>query len=254
MKHMSIKVTSLMNLPLSITPCPIAQAVVEVRFDTEAPEEAVFGLVYHALKTDFPKSSPMPMASLPTEFRKSDPNLVHQPLHRLVGEHLTVLVGAQAVAVGIRGAYPGWATAAEHFRATFARIADTGLIGKPRRFGLRYISFFAGDILPKLTLSVTIADNPISGAGTHFKTVLQSDGCQLLLQVGKDLKLVGEEQKTGSVIDIDSFVTEPEVDGGFNAALAGFLEKAHLAEKQLFFRLLKTEFLDTLSPTYADAD
>ncbi len=243
-----------MKLPLSITPCPIAEAVVEVRFDTDAPEDAVFGLVYHALKADFPKSSALPMASLPPEVRKSDPGLVHQPLHRLIGEHLTVLVGAQAVTVGIRGAYPGWAAAAERFRATFTRIADTGLIGKPRRFGLRYISFFPGDILPNLTLAIAIAGNPIRGAGTHLKTVIEVEGCQLLLQVGKDLMLVGEQKKTGSVIDIDSFVTEPEVDGEFDTALADFLEKAHLAEKQLFFELLKTEFLDTLSPTYADAD
>lgn len=242
-----------MKLPLSISPCPIAETVVEVRFDTTVPEEAVFGLVYQALKADFPKNTPLPIASLPADFRRSDPQLANQPLHRLEGEHLTVMVGAQMATVGIRGAYPGWTEGSERFRATFARIASTGLIGKPLRFGLRYISFFQGDILPKLTLSIAVAGEAISGAGTHLKTVLQADGCRLLLQVGKDLMLVGEQNKIGSVIDIDSFVTEPDTACGFDAALADFLERAHLAEKQLFFELLMPDFLATLNPIYADA-
>ena len=243
-----------MKLPLSITPCPIADTVVEVRFETEVPEEAVLGVVYQVLKVDFPKCTTLPVASLPSEMRKNDPNLASQPLHRLEGEHLTVMVGAQSVTVGIRGAYPGWGNVSEQFRMTLSRVAATGLIGKPRRLGLRYISFFNGDILPKLTLSVAIDGQPANGDGTHFKTVLTVDDCRLLLQVGKDLMLVSEHDKTGSVIDIDSFVTEPEVVGGFDATLTAFLEKAHLAEKQLFFRLLKPDFLSTLNPTYADAD
>ncbi len=243
-----------MKLPLSITPCPIAETVVEVRFETDVPEEAVLGVVYQALKSDFPKSTALPIASFPAEVRKSDPNLANQPLHRLEGEHLTVMVGAQSVTVGTRGAYPGWATVSERFRRTLERVAATGLIGKPRRFGLRYINFFSGDILPKLTLSVAIGGQTASGEGTHFKTVLDVEGCRLLLQIGKDLMLVSEQGKTGSVIDIDSFVTEPEVAGGFDATLAAFLERAHLAEKRLFFSLLKPDFLETLSPIYADAD
>jgi uncharacterized protein (TIGR04255 family) len=170
-----------MKLPKSITPCPIAEAVVDVRFETTVPEEAVFGVVYQALKDDFPKSTPLPLASLPADVRKADPQLANQPLHRLDGEHLTVMVGAQSVTVGFRAEYPGWAAVSERFRTTLARVAQTGLIGKPQRFGLRYISFFEGDILPKLTLSVSVAGEPVDGEGTFFKTVLTAKGCRLLL-------------------------------------------------------------------------
>jgi hypothetical protein len=68
------------------------------------------------------------------------------------------------------------------------------------------------------------------------------------------LKLIGDKKTPGSVIDIDSFVQEPDAAGGFDASLAKFLETAHLAEKQLFLRLLKTDFLATLKPTYSDDD
>jgi uncharacterized protein (TIGR04255 family) len=243
-----------MKLPVSIDPCPISETVAEVRFETPVPEDAVFGLVYQALKADFPKSTTLPAASLLPEVRKSDPNLAIQPLHRLDGEHLTVMVGSQAVTVGIRKGYPGWTVVSKRFRETFARLANTELIGKPLRFGLRYINFFQGDIFPKLTLSIAINNDPINGAATQLRTVLQAHGCGLLLQVSKDVMLVGEQKRVGSVIDIDSFVTEPDAAQGFEDALAEFLEKAHLAEKELFFGLLKEDFLATLNPTYAHAD
>jgi hypothetical protein len=41
-----------MKLPVSISPCPIVESVTEVRFETTVPEDAVFGLVYQALKAD----------------------------------------------------------------------------------------------------------------------------------------------------------------------------------------------------------
>jgi uncharacterized protein (TIGR04255 family) len=68
--------------------------------------------------------------------------------------------------------------------------------------------------------------------------------------VGKDMMLA-EQKRIGSILDIDSFVVGPDAAEGFEAALAGFLENAHSAEKQLFFGLLKEEFLKTLNPTYA---
>jgi uncharacterized protein (TIGR04255 family) len=149
-----------MKLPVSISPCPIVEAVAEVRFETSVPEDAIFGLVYQTLKTDFPKVETLPVASLPAELRKSDPNLALQPLHRLDGKDLTVLVGSQAVSVGVHGGYPGWATVSERLNTTFTRIASTGLIVRTHRFGLRYINFFQGDIFPNLALSIAINNEP----------------------------------------------------------------------------------------------
>ena len=52
-----------MKLPVTISPCPIVEAVAEVRFETLVPEDAIFGLVYQTLKTDFPKVETLPVAS-----------------------------------------------------------------------------------------------------------------------------------------------------------------------------------------------
>jgi uncharacterized protein (TIGR04255 family) len=241
-----------MNLPLSISPCPIVEAIAEVRFETSVPEDAIFGLVYQTLKEDFPKVETLPIASLPAELRKSDQNLALQPLHRLEGKDLRVLVGTHSVAVGVREGYPGWVAVSERLNSTFARIESTGLILKPVRFGLRYINFFLGDVFPNLALSITINNEPLTGAGTHFKTVIRMHDCSLLVQVGKDIMITGQKQ-VGSVVDIDSFVVAPDCSEGFKVSLARFLENAHTAEKELFFNLLKREFLETLNPIYPNA-
>jgi uncharacterized protein (TIGR04255 family) len=226
----------------------------EIRFDSVVPDDAVFGILYQTLMEQFPTVTALPMASIPAAIRRSDPNLAIQALHRLDGEHLTVLVGGQTIAVGIRGPYPGWAAVSQLFKETLSRVGKSGVIQKPRRFGLRYINFFDGDIFPSLTLSISVAGEAVIGEGTYVKTVLEANGYSLLLQVGKDMQLMGSVQKTGSVIDIDSFLSEPPDLGGFDATVSDFLEKAHLAEKQLFFKLLKPEFLKTLNPSYSDAD
>jgi uncharacterized protein (TIGR04255 family) len=85
---------------------------------------------------------------------------------------------------------------------------------------------------------------------TFFKTVLNGDGCKHLLQIGKGMSLMNNPQQTGSVIDIDSFTTD--VKGEFMNVLSTFLEHAHHSEKQLFFKILKPEFLNSLNPIYED--
>jgi uncharacterized protein (TIGR04255 family) len=66
--------------------------------------------------------------------------------------------------------------------------------------------------------------------------------------VGKGLALAHKPAETGSVIDIDSFIVEINKD--FGAVLENFLERAHTIEKEMFFKLLKPEFLETLNPVY----
>jgi len=43
------------RLPVSINPCPIAEAIFEVRFETTYPGDAIFGIIYNPFKDEFPK-------------------------------------------------------------------------------------------------------------------------------------------------------------------------------------------------------
>jgi uncharacterized protein (TIGR04255 family) len=239
-----------MKLPKSISPCPIVEAVFESRFQTDAPEEAVVGMVYQALREEFPKMSALPLASLPQQMRKADRELTYQPLHRLEGERMVLLIGPRNFAIASKGDYLGWQKYRADALRVFETVAATGIFQKVERFGLRYISFFEGDVLSNLTLSVQLQEKEIQGSESFFRTILQWEGCSCHLQVGKDLKLSNRDDKAGSVLDIDAFATLPTPSGSLLDDAEVFLETAHHAEKDLFFTLLKPEFLATLSPTY----
>lgn len=241
-----------MKLPKSISPCPIREAVAEVRFDSNVPTDAVFGIAYQALKASFPKADPLPILSLPANIRNTDKDLAFQPYYQLFNETTTVLVGPKVISVGMRGEYPGWTAHSRRIKETVAQFHQTGILTRTLRFGLRYISFFGFDIDPNLRLRITVDEASLDGDATFFKTVLVGKGCRSLLQIGKGQALVNTPGETGSVIDIDSFTTE--TSGEFIPMLERFLEEAHHAEKELFFRLLKPEFLKTLNPVYDDAN
>jgi uncharacterized protein (TIGR04255 family) len=241
-----------MKPPKSISPCPIREAVAEVRFEPNVPADAVFGIVYQALKREFPKANPLPILALPTNFRNTDKDLAFQPHYRLENETAVVLIGPKVIVVGMRGDYPGWAAHSQRIKGTLSEFHRTGILARTLRFGLRYISFFAFDIYPNLLLRITVDETSLDGEETLFKTVLTRKGCKTLLQVGKGLSLVNKPSESGSVIDIDSFVTE--IGGEFIPALDHFLEQAHHAEKELFFSLLRPDFLKTLNPIYDDAN
>ena len=241
-----------MRLPKSINPCPIREAVAEVRFESNVPADAVFGIVYQTLKKDFPKAEELPIAALPSQVRNTDKDLVFQPHYRLTSDTSTVLVGPKTIAVGMRGEYPGWAALSARTKEVLRQFNQTGIVKQPLRLGLRYISFFPFDVYPKLRLKISVNEESWNGDETFFKTVLARGGCRSLLQVGKGLALIGKPGETGSIIDIDSFTTE--TGGEFLSMLEKFLESAHQSEKELFFTLLRPEFLESLNPTYDHAN
>ena len=69
-----------MAAPKKITPCPIIESVVEIRFDSAIPAEAIFGVVYNAFNDIFPnKPINLPILQIPEQIRNSDPNLQYKP-------------------------------------------------------------------------------------------------------------------------------------------------------------------------------
>jgi uncharacterized protein (TIGR04255 family) len=240
------------RLPSSISPCPIKESVSEIRFKANVPDDAVFGIVYQVLKHNFSNVQQLPIMDLPSEFRTGDRSLQFQAYFRLENENQVALIGPRMIAVGMRGDYPGWQQHSSNLKSILTTCHSTGIIERISRMGLRYINFFSFDIFPKLRLRFSIGDTNIEGAETSFKTVLKAPDCNTLLQLRKDVALSKQPGKTGSVIDIDCFLSDPA--GEFGAALQGFLEKAHTAEKKMFFELLTPDFLATLNPAYTDGN
>lgn len=79
-----------MRLPLKIDPCPIIDALVEIRFSTTIHPNAVFGLLYNALQTDFSKVENLPILQWPEAVRSSDPSLQFKPHYKISSKEFVV--------------------------------------------------------------------------------------------------------------------------------------------------------------------
>lgn len=238
-----------MPLPLKITPCPILNTLVELRYNPSVPEEAVFGVLYTQLSAQFPQSEKQAILQLPAAIRDVNPKLRFQPHYRLRSEGYVISIGPKVFSLGLEGEYPGWAAFREKVLSVYGSVVLAGIIKQPLRLGLRYINILSPSAFADLTLQVSLAGTPLDGNRTFFRTILKREQNNLTVQVGKDVTAKhSRENKTGTLVDIDVFQSPT---GALSMEEMGeFIDSAHDSEKSLFFEILGPKVLQGLNPTY----
>lgn len=239
-----------MPRPTKITPDPIIDAVVEFRFESEVPPDAILGMLFNVVRKEFPNFQKLPIAQLPEEIRRNDPQLKFAPCYQSTSEGYRLNVGPNVISLGNSGDYVGWK---ENFfpflQQLIKQLEKSEIIKRFNRIGIRYIDFFKTDIFENITLSIKLNDNPISAKQTTFSAVFE-DG-ELLTRVNIQNNSTinrGEKQDFGSIIDTDTFM-EPCDNISFNK-LTSFVDKLHDVSLDVFFSLLEPDFLETLNPEY----
>ena len=110
---------------------------------------------------------------------------------------------------------------------------------------------FSFDIFENLLLDVITSGKPLAGAELSIATVLHRLPLTARLQIVNSAILgTGVDGvRRGSVLDLDVWLLGSLDFDLFQNGIAKFGE-AHQFEKQIFFGLLKPEFLTTLNPVY----
>lgn len=238
-----------MRLPVKIDPCPITEAIIEIRFDTPKPEDAVFALIYNAVQDKYPQIEKTSLHQIPEDIRKQDPDLANKPLFRLPSDSHMLQIGPRVASVIVHEPYPGWNDFSSETLRVFDLISGLGIIDSVSRLGIRYRNFFSFDIFSKINLSIALNNEPFFSEETTFKAVVPSDLFRSTLLVNNTATYVKRSEK-GSVIDIDTFSTD--VSEGFFERAEKLITEGHQVEKELFFNLLKPEFLETLNPEWEE--
>ncbi|MBU0634461.1 MAG: TIGR04255 family protein [Candidatus Omnitrophica bacterium] len=239
------------KLPKKIKNCPIVEAIVELRFESLLPRDAVFGVIYDKFKTDFssePKS--LPILQIPETMRSQDPNLIFKPHYQLIDERFIFQIGPKVVSFSIKDDYVGWSAFSSRIKIYFDKIKELKIVNKSQRLGLRYINFFNNiNIFDKIKLEMVLDKKPLASKNLYIKTTIESNGFLNTLQVSNDAMLQRSNIPTkGSIIDIDTYC---EKDGKeIIENIDDLLEKGHIEEKFLFYDLPTPEFLKELDPIY----
>ena len=240
-----------MSLPKQITPCPINQAVVEIRFNSTLPPDAVFGVVYNKLKDSYKTAEQLPILQIPEAVRNNDSNLLYQPHYKLTKDYYAFQVGPKVISIAITDQkYTTWDSYYEEIQDVFEKIKEIDFISNVLRVGLRYVNIFAEDIWENINIKVKIIENEIAGEEIFLRTVLLKDEYKVMLQAGNQLNVEQNNQVVGnaSVIDIDTSIDGENIN--FFGDMNSILEKCHSIEKEIFFGLLKEDFKNSLNPEY----
>jgi len=240
--------TETRRLPKKIAPCPIVEAVVELRFTSTVPPEVIPGLLYENLKGQYPKTTNLPITNIPESIRNSDPALEFNPHYAFEGEKISIRVGPKSFAVIATGDYIGWTDFSKAISEAFEVFFNSGICEKAQRIGLRYINFYAGEnAFNHLEVDLKFSGNSLIQQNNVVRNQQVVDRFSVTTQiVYPAIMNIGGKNFSGSSFDIDVVLEDESLSEKFMEVL----EEAHTVEKKFFFDLLKEEYLKNLNTEY----
>lgn len=238
------------RLPVRIDPCPIVEAVFEIRFTSTESWATMPGLLYAQIRERYHEQKQLPIASLPEELRRHDPALARLPTMQFLGADFLIQLGARVVSLVTKpNAYPGWTAIETELRWMLERLHAAGFVNEGERLGVRYIDFMSEDVFQNLILGLQVGGQPLAGLQADVTTILSREPLTIRLQVANGAIVARPSgPQRGSVLDVDAWFGALDFDV-FRNSMNRFGE-AHRAIKELFFGLLRPEYLAKLNPVY----
>ncbi|HYX05938.1 MAG TPA: TIGR04255 family protein [Bacteroidales bacterium] len=239
-----------MKLPKSIEPCPIIESIIELRFLTNEPDDAIFGLFHREIRDQFNEVNKLPILDLPEKVRKAESNLKFKPYYKFSNTEFDINLGPRVISIIKKEPYSGWKKFSNTATNMVKVLKELDIVTSLERLGLRYINFFDYDVYEKVDVKLTLGGENFIKNDTLIKNTYKMSGYDVTLQLSNSSTLKNDDKiRNGSVLDIDvslkslrvSFLTEPQNE----------LNDIHTTEKEIFFNLLKEEFvINNLNPKY----
>lgn len=238
-----------MSLPIRIDPCPILESVVEVRFSSDELSEAIFGLFQREVKSDFPKPERLQILELPEAIRNREPSLEFKPHFRFRNEKYDINLGPKVISIIGKEQYPGWEEYSVFVLDILSKLNKIEIVKDVTRLGLRYVNFFESNIFSDTDISLKLANNNWISENTFIKNVFVKENHRVILQLSNSSRLKrGVDTINGSLLDID--VINDNVGKDFMENPREYLNETHRLEKEMFYEILKDDFISTLNPVY----
>jgi uncharacterized protein (TIGR04255 family) len=238
------------RLPTRIDPCPIVEAIAEIRFVSAVPEQVILGLIYAQVRERFPGNVLLPLALIPVEARLLNPALIYQPTAQFPSEEFLIQVGSRVAGLAIKPTrYPGWPRMRTEIAYLFEALQKAAFISEAERLALRYTNFFEDDVYQKIKLNVLLDGKAYRSHEMAIMTSFPMGAATARLSVANNaVATIDGKAVPGSILDVDVWFSSLDFDL-FERGLESF-EEAHLLQKQIFFGLLKPEVVASLNPIY----
>lgn len=226
------------------------EAVFELRFSSSQPWDNMPGMLYTHIRQKYTDQKKLEVANIPEEHRLRVPGLRDLPLIQFHSADYIIQLGPRCVSLVTQpNKYPGWASISIELEWLVDKIKATGFVEETERVGVRYIDFFNDNVFSILKLQLCLDGNPVLSQEANITTIQKRDKMTLRINASNAaiLQNTSEEPARGSILDIDGWFNA--LDADLNNCLTLF-SKAHLEIKNLFFSLIKEDYLDSLNPVY----
>lgn len=246
------------KLPAKIKNCPIIEAIIEVRFSSIFPPEAVFGIIYERINKYFGNIERLPVLQIPEHIRTQDKNLSNQPHYILIAKdnpNIQLKLGPKVLTFINTDEYAGWRIYFAFVQKILEEIKNINVISSAERIGIRYINFFNEPIFDKIKFQVTLNDHQVLEKETSFRTETKTGDFDKITQIANMIPIIRNNQEyIGSLIDFDCMYDFKDVtnEQSFYNSYQSIIEKGHEIQKKSFFELLTNKFLKSLCPTFKE--
>lgn len=244
------------QLPTALGKSPLLEALFEIRFQASRPAagDLLPGILFSSLQDQYPEVISLPLARVPRDLRENDVNFLYQPSHQLVGRNASIQIGDRVLALAVQ-IYPGWPKFKMLAEQLVGSGEKTGLIENVERYSFRYINVIPVKAkysqLQSLNAKIEFGEAPVLERGFQLRAEFDDEGFTSIVQVVPNsiAQLVGGEEVTGLIIDIDTQKSSDDVN--FFENKSQLLEDGHNALKRLFFSLISDQTLLQLDPSYS---
>jgi uncharacterized protein (TIGR04255 family) len=238
------------KIPKKLSHSPIDQAIFEIRYEGNYPGEALYGMLFDVF-SQFPNKdmAELPIMQLPKHIRDNDPNLRYEAFYRVANDKNTFSAGSHSFVFSALKPYSGWADWKQFFKPIIKILQKKNIIKTVERIGLRYINIFNTIIFDKVNAGLTIAGNSIILDPGLFRVEFDQSNIHTILNVSNTI-IMNDAQKQYPLIDVDCINTLDYEAQLFFSSYENIIDETHQVNKNVFFGLLKENFLNSFEPEY----
>jgi uncharacterized protein (TIGR04255 family) len=243
-----------MKIPKKITPDRIRDSIVELRYQSDLPFEVAIGMFYSALDDTYAYTNRPIETSTPNQVP-----LINNSLTLRIGSHnlffndkIKIQLQPSSIIFNCLNEYISWSNYREEINKVLKQLLTTDVINYFERIGVRYISDYEKtNLLDCVNFNFSFGMDHIHSDQYSFRSEFHSDKIRVVLNLAHSIpRLVKEDSEPipTSTIDVDAIFSIPNT-----SRLEDFMpliDLVHNKEKEMFFSILKPDFLETLQPEY----
>jgi uncharacterized protein (TIGR04255 family) len=241
-----------MKLPKKITPDRIRDSIVEVRYNGKVPHEVAIGMFFKSLddtytyaNRPFGKSS---KENIPSElnFPFGNPLPIFPNLFHNSKIKIQLLPGS--IVFNCLNEYILWDNYKNEIQHALNQMLNAGVVDKFTRVGLRYITEYPNEDLNNcVKFTFTFGMPQLKSDAYSFQAEYRLDEHRIVLRLKNNL---AKKNQVSPISTIDIDVIKENLNIVNSQQLFVELDDLHLKEKEVFFSLLKEDFLENLKPEY----